>query len=301
MKNEIYNLSVMITSRDRLNLTLKCIDSIWLNSSVFHKINIYLFDNLSEIDEKRSKMFFSLLESNKICYYSYDTINSSYNCFSKAVSFFRWCEMMKIKREIQILSKTFSEDQIDYFLLLDNDFILCPTWGEYFISAIKQVKEKNLHFLVPRPGGIPTRYIEKGPPPYVIRNLFDCTQYFKVKMAGGGGSSGFWFMGYDNLMRTKWDVETLVKTYNLNKRHDTETWDRINRIYGKINYVGAIFDTKNWPLALHLGSQCGSVCNSLTRNKYNEVKNNIEEKDESFGSMSVQEIIEMYKDSCHSW
>ena len=108
-------------------------------------------------------------------------------------------------------------------------------------------------------------------------------------MATWGGSSGFWFTRYDGLMKLKWDIQTLAKTFCKFKKQDSETWIKIRREHGIVNYVGAVESPKR-PLALHLGPMVGSICNKLVDKKYLEFKPKNKESIQTATS-----IIENYK------
>lgn len=296
-------LSVMIPTRDRTILTQKCIDSIWKNSSVFHRIDIYVFDNLSEITQERTNLFSKMLKSKKICYYSYDSSISSHLCFGKASTFMRWCQMMEIDYRLKTKVRDYELNYKNFYLLLDNDFIVGPRWGEYFISAWQQISqsEKHIHYLVPYPGGIPDRFRnDPKTPEYEITNNYNEEEKFKVKMASWGGSSGFWFTRYDGLMKLKWNISTLAKTFCRHKKQDSETWIKIRRELGTVNYVGAVRSPKE-PLALHLGSLVGSICNKLVDKKYDKFVEEFLKKESSLSNLTVEEIYEKCKDSCKSW
>lgn len=298
-------LSVFIPCRDRIILTKKCIDSIWKNSGIFDKINIYVFDNMSEFSKERFEYFSGLLESKRICYYSYDTRDSLTNCFGKAVCWNRWINMMERSRDtIQCIPNNRFKADEDYYLLIDNDFVIVDDrWGEYFVSAAKQthVACKDTHFLVPSPGGVPERYRGEDKPEYTFKNLFNEKETLKVKMANGGGSSGFWFLDHKMLLKMKWDSLAFTRVYSHEKRHDTETWNLIRRKKGSILYVGGVHSTPTSPIALHLGSVCGSVCNQLSKNNYEESKHQISNAEQKFKDLSVDDIKNMYGESCSSW
>lgn len=298
----MYKLSVCIPCRDRTILTQKCIDSIWINSNSFNKIDIYIFDNLSEVTYDRIELFHRMLDNRKICYYSYDTITSTHECFGKASIFLRWCMMMEVDHKLRDYVDNEENSYEQYFLLLDNDFVLCPKWDEYFISASKTMfnKEKFLHYLVPYPGGIPDKYRGPEKAVYTVENCFNNLEKFKVKMASGGGSSGFWFTNFRNLMRLKWNIETLGKVYHLSKRQDTETWNLIRKRCGEVEYVGAIKAKNDIPLALHLGKGY-SICNRLHENTYEDNRGRVQQFDNIFKDLTVSEIIEQYWENCRWW
>ena len=194
MKNMVLN--VMISCRDRINLTQKTIESVHKYSTIFQKIRIFCFDNLSCLDSERLSIFQKLLKEGLIQYYSFDTSESLYNCFGKTISFQRWIQMMKDEiiilnqhqKNIREKEKTFSEY---YYLLLDNDMILCDKWDQYFVSAADCCKD-CAYFLVKWPGGCldKNRPFEKNK----ILNKFNPSETFEVINDHVGGSSALWFM-----------------------------------------------------------------------------------------------------------
>ena len=159
--NNNNRLSVLLTSRERPMLTQKCIESINRTSKLFEEINIYVFDNLSNPDEKRLGLFSKLLKEGDIHYYSYDTSTSLCDCFGKAIAYNRWIHMMKMEHDIRITTKENNLD--DYYILIDNDMILGDGWDAYFITANEELKSKepDTHFLVKFPGGLTNQYINK--------------------------------------------------------------------------------------------------------------------------------------------
>lgn len=294
-------LSVMIPVRDRLVLTKKCIESILLNSEEFNEVSIYVFDNKSDIDSDRFNYFQTLLQQNKICYYSYDTNKSCYNCFGKAVTFKRWVSMMEEDMEVRKLVCDSSIKHCEqYYMLIDNDFIVGPGWSKPLISSAKFLRSRypQLHYIVPFPGGTPERF-RANKEVIEIDNVYN-NEKIKVHFANRGGSSGLWFTWYEGLVNLKWDFLSMAHTYNADKRHDSETWNYIRRTKGDINYVSCI-ETPN-PVALHIGPLTGSICNFLTKNTYLENKDIIQIREkEIFDPLSVMQIWEKYKNTQNRW
>jgi hypothetical protein len=293
-------LNVCITVRDRLYITQKCIESIMLNSNKFNKINIYIFDNYSTINEERTNYFFSLLKNNMISYYSYDTAESTGDVFPKSSVFYRWITMMELNHNVlNLCTKTRLTKINDFYLLIDNDMILMPKWSEYMISSNYHLKkfEKNLHMLVPYPGGVPEIY-RKDNCNYKFNSIFNKSDVIEINMGRGGGASGFWFCDYNQLLKLKWDFITMSKCYKKFKRHDTETWNMIKMKNGNINYVGCV-KTED-PIALHMGGITGSVCNTLNDKTFNVKQKEIKESDEQFKNISLHDIMNKYKDR-RSW
>jgi hypothetical protein len=186
-----------------------------------------------------------------------------------------------------------------FYLLLDNDMILMPKWSEYMISANYYGNKftRNLHFLVPHPGGVPEAY-RKNKKAHECVNIFNKTDKFTLQFANGGGSSGFWFCDYNQLMKLKWDYETMCKCYKKFKRHDTETWNMIRKKSGHVEYVGCV--NSPTPIALHLGGISGSMCNALSDDTFDSKKETFEMSDTEFSKMSLEEIMHKYKDR-KSW
>lgn len=302
MIEKIRKLSVMIPARDRLILTEKCIDSIWKHSNLFQQIQIYVFDNKSDLIPERFSLFNRLLKENRIQYYSYDTSESTMLCFGKAITFNRWIDMMKMEKDVYDHVPEPKYRQVkNYYLLLDNDFILGPKWDQYFISTCDYARkiEKNCKFIVKLPGGIPSRH--RNGPEYPMQNLFNNDETFMVKSACGGGSSGMWFMDYKMLMDMRWDNEYIATVFNINKRHDTNSWNHIRRKFGASNYVIGLKAPEEYPLCLHLGGQTGSVCNQLRRRTYDENKESIRKAELHLRDMNCDEIFENFKDVAKNW
>jgi len=254
------------------------------------------------MSEDRLKMFSYMLETKKIQYYSYDTDISLLNSFGKAIVFNRWLDMMKFEHDmvnsIYDLHKTPTKD---YYLLIDNDFIVGKQWDEYFISALDVIENynKDCKFLVCWPGGIPGR--AQNVPIQTIGNLFKEGETFGIRSTNAGGASGFWFFSYEMSRALRWEQVDLDRVYNISKRHDTCTWNMLRRKFGPIKYVTGIIPPVDKPVALHIGSQCGSLCNQLKKHTYDEAKLSIKEAELKFKDMSCDEIFEQYKTVANRW
>lgn len=288
-------LCIMISARDRNNLTLKTIESIRLNSKRFDDIIIYVFDNLSKDINNRMNIFSKLLEENIIQYYSFDTKCSTTSCFPKSILFQRWLQMIKIDIQIKTIKKLDSNFK-HYFALIDNDMILCPDWDRYFIAACDQITkyEPNIKFLVKFPGGVnqnnSKKYRLECKDKYTEANQFD------VFCNNHGGSSGFWFMSYDMLKDLEWPIELLSDSHLKFKKQDVFTWKFLNEKYPNKNYVAAVGPPNDtYPLVLHLGLKLGSICNSLSMNRYGAQYEHINKLDSNINNVSVGELIKLYK------
>ena len=289
-------LCVMIPARDRINLTLKTIESIRLNSKRFNDIVIYVFDNLSKNVNERMTKFSNLLEQNIIQYYSFDTKYSTTSCFPKSIIFQRWIQMVKTDIQIKNIKRIDSNFK-NYFSLVDNDMIFCPEWDRYFITACDQITkyEPGIKFLVKFPGGVNPNDAKK----YRLECKDKITEanQFDVFCNKHGGSSGFWFMTYDMLKELEWPIELLSDSYLKFKKQDVFTWKFLTDKDPNTNYVAAVSPPSNrTPLILHLGLKWGSLCNSLSMNRYESQFDHIDKLDSNLEKVSVPEIIKLYKD-----
>ena len=293
-----YNLNVCIPCRDRTVMTEKCIESIHQNTQRFDKVNIYVFDNLSNLTLERFTLFKELLEDKKIIHYSYDTVESTHRCFSKSIIFTRFIKMMNMKKDAE------GPPDNEVYMLSDNDMLYGPKFDEYFISALEHVKNKNpqTHYLVNYPGGI----MSSGRSPRDIstkfKNIFT-EEVLEMRYSVLGGS-GFWLADYNMLNKLAWGPDDFKQTKNKFKHHDTTTWNKIKRNMGNSNYNAAVIGPKDHPLVLHLGGFVGSACNILTR--YGEVgydkrKKELEELERIHKQMTVDEMYETYRTKEKAW
>jgi hypothetical protein len=299
-----YVLNVCMPVRDRRFLTEKSIDSLFLNSRIFKRenINIYLFDNKSDLDGDRSDFMFNLIKDKKIKYYSYDTDHTCLYCFGKVTVFQRWITMMSTENEFYHHSRIPINNT--YYLLMDNDMLVGPGWDEYFISSMNYLTptEPCLHYLLKYPGGVPEKY-RKDKPIRSIRNEFK-DETFGVQMGSYGGGSGFWFMNINMLKKLIWTTKELKYVYKINKKHDSTTWKLIYEKYKLAITNGSIISPdKNNPLVIHLGGRIGSICNKLTRDEYKgKIKEDlIKEEDLNIKDYTVDELWNKYKDTSNIW
>jgi len=301
----MYRLCICMPIRDRKHLTIKAIESIWKNTTKVAKknINIYAFDNKSDLSDERAAMFYNLLKQDKIKYYSYDTSESTYNCFGKAVTFQRWIKMMITERNMYSTISPGLDGYRTFYVLMDNDMLLGPGWDEYFISAAEQVEriQPDTHMLIKSPGGVPESC--RQDPQYKIKNVFDGSD-ISIQPGIGGGGSGFWFMTYNMLNKVMWDDRDLKYTFNVDKRHDSTTWRLIHDKNGICKYNAAVVPpSEDNPLVLHLGGRIGSICNQLVKGKYNgDVKKGITDmEDHEIEGLSVDDLWTKYKDIAGIW
>ena len=316
MENRVLN--VVIPCRDRTYMTQKTIESIHKYSTVFNKINIYCFDNLSDLTSERLSHFQRMLKEGLITYYSYDTSESLTNCFGKVIGFQRWINMMiqrsfirdhvrrtpiTIKdstgKHIQIPSP---EEELPYYMLVDNDMLFGPGWDQYFVCAADASKE-CAYFVVKFPGGCPgsdKRFLEKHP----VGNIFSPEkEIFEVAYDYIGGASGMWFMNRRMLQKHVWNEKDIASVYGRFKKHDSMSWNVINRKNhgARINYVLRVMPIKDKTLLIHLGGLVGSMCNSLAKHTFDADKQQFQIRDEDVKNMTIEELFDKYTLMGQSW
>jgi hypothetical protein len=290
-------LDVMMTTRDRTTLTLKAIESLYINSSLFKEINIYLYDNNSNLSEDRIKLFKKLLTEKKICHYSYTTDISNGYCFAKLVAHKQWTDLVLLKHEAE-KTKYFSSIK-RYFLIMDNDMIVNKNWDQTYVSVCDfiLVQHPTIHFLAPWPSGITPKRQEHTP-------IESCKSYFNQNeitygISSAAGGSGFWFMNLDMLSKMDIQHKDIIKSLRKFKQHDSILW---NKFRGDTNtpYMIAIKYKKDNPHVIHLGKITGSICNSLTSHTYDTKRQAIFNVDKTFNK-SIEELFQLYKEECSTW
>lgn len=294
----------MLTTRDRPILTQKTIESLHVNSTQFCAINIYVFDNYSDPTIERFGIFSNLLQSNKICYYSYDTKISSGNCFPKIPAHRRWRDMMLTNRTIRLRNKIDLNIE-DFYLLIDNDMLVGPGWDEYFISVSKLIESRfpTIHFIIKWPGGV-SRTAQKQADKIQLANVFNSREKIMAGISGAGGSSGFWFMTHNMLSLFEWSPEWIMKTYNRFKQHDTLAWALIRSKHGvNAKYVAGVIppNEEENPLVIHLGGKAGSICNALTAGEYQNVKGEFNIREKDWKNLSAKKLFQKYKHIANIW
>ena len=290
-KDKKYKLYVCIPVRDRLIFTQKCIESIYLNSSAFESINIYIFDNYSELTDERILTFSRLLKEGKIKYYSYDTEESTTKCFAKSVIIKRWIEMMIEKDDVEKLVIDKDKYIKPVYMISDNDMLYGPNWDTYFISALEAVKyvAPQTKFLVKSPGF--EIELDRSNEFSKIVNIYNGKK-FLLGHASNGGNGACWVMNYDMLKEIKWTNEEMALVYEKCKQSDSLTWEKLRHKYPEMNYLAAVIPPdNNEPLVEHFGGLLGSVCISVTNSIYDEsVKTEYANNELQYENMSIQEI-----------
>lgn len=252
-------VKIFLTCRNRLAITKKCIEALKKHSKLPHQI--YVYDNLTnhKIDE-HFEYFRELYKKEEIAQITFNTKESTFNAFSKAVS----------SNQFGLLHEQDpNKDSYDFLLFLDNDIIVTDEWDIILKDAWNKIKKHTMNdvrVISQLPGGIKQRIKLKS-------EIMGCNASL-----GKLGGSGFWSV--------KPDFFRVVGFLNLkqlvghDKKHDQLYWNLIEKSTNGERYILGL-DKK---LGIHCGSIVGSVCNTLTRfkkdpNKLEKIKfkdNNIE-------------------------
>lgn len=232
---------IFLTVRNRLSMTMKCLTALKKHSALEHKI--YVYDNCTNFKIKEHFMLFSLLYENKsISHVAFNTEDSTYNCFSKAVA----SNQFGFLHEMDPY-----KDRIDFIVFLDNDIIVTPNWDLTLLNAWKDVnknKYNNIKIIGQYPGGIKDKIDLPGKSfggfPGIIGKL---------------GGSALWSVK-NNFFNDVGFLD-IRNTYGINKKHDSEYWKLLNKSSNGSRYILGL-KTK---LGIHCGLMSGSVCNVLSQ------------------------------------
>jgi hypothetical protein len=259
---------VMLSIRNRLAITIKCVAALKKHSVLPHQI--YVYDNLT--DDKVLEHFVywgNLYKNGLISQVNFTTKESTFGAFSKASA----SNFFGLQHEQDPL-----KDKYDFLVFLDNDIILTPGWDEVILQAWRDVDRlglKNVKVIGQLPGGIKGGTETKN-------SISGCKA-----ILGKLGGSGFWTVRPDFFRDIGYlDLKQLV---GFNKRHDQLYWNKMDNATKGCDYILGL----RKKLAIHCGKYAGSVCNTL--NKYKdlhdpEVKERFDEGERYIDSLSFEEF-----------
>ena len=263
---------IMISVRNRLAITTKCIAAITKHSTIPHEI--YVYDNCTSYLVNEHFMYWSLLyQKGIIKQLVINTKESTFNAFSKAVAFNQF--LMNHEQDPD-------KDKYDFLLLLDNDIIVFPGFDKVLKDAWTDVKKYNLNnikIITQLPGGIMSK-----------KELGEKIAGFHAK-TGKCGGSGFWAL-QPNFAREIGCLD-ILPLVGLNKKHDQNYWTKLEKFSKGKDYILGL----DAQLALHMGAISGSICNTLTRNKNKSTEELIkfEESEKHINSLSFDQFFESIK------
>jgi len=233
---------IFLSVRNRLSMTMKCLTALRKHSALEHQI--YVYDNCTNSKIKEHFMFFSLLYENKsISHVAFNTEESTYNCFSKAVASNQFGFLHEMDPH---------KDNTDFLVFLDNDIIVSPNWDSILLNSWKDVNKNkyNSHIKVigQCPGGIKDSI-----------DLVGKTFSGFPAILGRLGGSAIWSVRNNFFKDVGFlDIRNL---YGINKKHDSEYWKLLNKASNGARYILGL-KTK---LGIHCGLLSGSVCNVLSQ------------------------------------
>lgn len=236
-------LAVFLSVRNRLAITKRCIEYLFKNTR--REIDLFVFDNCTGTRiPDHFNYFCRLYEQGKLQKYVANTITSTYNAFSKAMSF----------NEFGLFIENHPDKfSYDWLVCLDNDMILIQEkWDDIIGTMFEEVDKKEpnntIQIITQYPGGCSgTDY-----------NL----DKFKIRVGVNSGS-GFWNIRPDFF--TKVGLLESEPLIGINKRHDLELWPKLNAYTKGQPYVIAI----DQPMALHIAYHDGkdlSICKATRNN-----------------------------------
>jgi len=264
-------IKIFLTIRNRLAITLKCLDAIRLHTTVPYQL--YVYENQTDyLIEEHFKYMMKLYLKSRATQITFNTDASTFNAFSKASA----CNSFGAQHE-----QDPEKDKCDFLLILDNDIILTPNWNEHLSVAWKYVRKNklnNVRVIGQLPGGIKHKSEQCQLGPDMIGKL------------GFLGGSGLWSVSSD-FFRTVGFLN-LKELVGHTKRHDQLYWQLLHKSTSGKPYIMGI-DKK---LGIHCGMLCGSVCNTLTRLKGKKVKTNdcikFEESETAIRGLGFQEFFD---------
>lgn len=269
-------IKIFISVRNRLEITKKCVEALERHSTIPH--DIYIFNNCTNYKIREHFEYFYNLYINKlIVQCTFNTTNSTFNAFSKAVSSNQFGQLHMMDPNWK---------NYDFLMILDNDIIVFPNWDKILKNAWDDIKkfelDKQIKVIGQLPGGIKAK------------KLLDKKIAGYDAKIGRLGGSGFWSIQPNFFHDIGFlDINKFIKC---EKRHDQEYWNKLeNKSKGKDYILG--LDTT---LCYHCSKLTGSVCNSLTRykndkNKLDKIK--FEDAEKKIGNMSFDEFFGYIKNN----
>lgn len=271
-------IKILVTVRNRLAITKKCIESIKLNTT--SSFQLFVYDNLSSYRFRQHIDYYvRMFQQGIITKFVINSKQSTFDCFSKVCSF----NEFGFDHE-----QDPNKDDVDFLLLLDNDMILTPGWDKYALKAINHVKENmsNIHIITQFPGGVTDRNVDE----------LELIDNMKCQIGTNGGS-GFWILRPTFFRDIGFLDCSLVQ--GLTKKHDQNYWEKIShKVRGKKFSL-----TIPKIMSLHTGSITGSICNQLTKEPGNTDNIRFVDKDQEIDNMSFIDFYNQIKDrkDCQIW
>lgn len=310
-------IRIMITSRERIWYTLKCIEAI--EKFTESDWEIFLWDDRSQENlEERYKIYSQLVKDNRIAFLGIlpPKTRISHNTFGKAVM---WNVFGFISTYLPNMNGwTPDMRYFDYLVLIDNDIFVCKEgWDKYLIETWERIKRheqlsKTVRVVTIAPGGIMRPKMD-----YDLSKNYGIHGYPKEETEKPGtwlvrvgtcGGSGLWMLNFDYF--TKVGMLPVHYIKGENKKHDQLSWQILRHMTQSDRYVAGYWaggkEKRIGELALHVGHNF-SIANYLTWGKQKQkapgdsiradkIPAAIKKEEERFKNMTVEEIIQKYSD-----
>jgi hypothetical protein len=262
-------IKLMVTCRNRLAITKKCIEAIKKHTTMPHQI--YVYDNLTNyLLDDHFEYFRDLYKKGVISQITFTSKESTFDAFSKCVASNLFGEQHEMDPE---------KDKTDFLLFLDNDVILLPKWDLKVKAAWDYINKRRLDhiFVVGQlPGGIKS-----------IQNVYNITDKI-IGKEGCFGGSGLWAV--KNNFFSKVGLLDLNELVGKSKQHDQKYWRKLVNASSNKPYIIGL----NHKLGIHCGMLCGSTCNQLTKNATNPKKEELikfEEAEKAIDSLDFDTFL----------
>ena len=235
-------LKILVSVRNRLGISKKCIQSIERNA--VEDYQIFVYNNLTNYRlDDHIKYFGNLYKEGRIAQVTFNSKDSTFNAFSKAVS----SNMFGLQHE-----QDPDKDKTEHLMILDNDIVIIHKKFDKLLRKcwqdVKKKKLNNVKIIGQKPGGI------KGCKTIIEGGL--CGIEARIGKLGG---SGLWHICSD-FYRDVGFLD-LKKLQGQNKKHDQMTWQLCEKATNGEPYIIAL-KTK---IGIHCGKIAGSVCNPLSK------------------------------------
>ena len=267
-------IKIGITVRNRLGITKKCIEALLQHSTIPHQI--YIYDNLTDYKlENHFAFYHTLLKKKLIHQVTFNTAESTYNAFSKAISL----NQFGLNHE-----QDPEKDKCEMLVTLDNDIIVMPGWDKILRKVwidIERYKMSNIYVVAQYLGSS----IKYGK--WLDRDLGGYKSYYGKLSGSCLWASRSNFYKQVGLL----DPKPLV---GFNKKHDQHYWTKMETLSHGQAYVLGI----EAPLLLRGGPIAGSVCNIIGFNNSPHKLKHIQyqKQDEYIESLSFKDFYrKLYK------
>lgn len=302
-------IRIMLTARERMEYTKKCIESI--EKYTESDWELFIFDDRSsEKLEERYAEYAKLVKKykSKIAHIEIfpPHTRATHDTFGKAVAWNHFGYMSTYEHGNQFSEK---DKYFDFLVLLDNDIFLRKSGWELYLAYTWKLIDAHpslsntVKIVTQAPGGImgeklkedfyDTDFFDGRNVP--LKNLeplgFDDITYllthkqWEVRIGNCGGS-GFWMVKPSYFTEIGFLPLKYIK--GKNKGHDILSWQlHRQRTNSNRTAVGLWQD-----LALHIGHD-HSVCNYLTTGQ-NAIRKRYEKENKAFRNMTLDEALEKY-------